>query len=396
MKNKVKIPVAIQIRVDDVGWHIGADERFQNRPSRSGLPRLHNVLDYPVLNEIGKGIDMKINCSLVLGEWDKDNILRGEMNVTYDKDGWDRASEIDYDYAEKAFEILENSPYISYTYHSLLHGFYYKDELVTEKVLNPYRYDTEKDEYISGDFTWLSESELRRHLDLFFKIYDSWGFKKPVKSFACPCGCWGSPEDEGNIMYGKIIREYGMNVWENGWGSLENRGKVAVTGGTVCLKAGSGDHVAWDAYDVDPDYLGLYVKEGTEYPNPDFCIHWTNLIRWNPEKNMEYVPKWIAYLKRQSEVFGTMLSRDVEFAGSQAVYSRFSKLDFADNKCIVDLSEVDALNAEVLKNEFYISFKNGTAPTKCIGGTIEEYETKKEFKTYKIVRDNCDKVEILF
>ncbi len=395
MENSIKIPVAIQIRVDDVGWHIGADERFKGLPSRSGLPRKHSVLDYPVLNEIGKGIDMKINCSLVLGEWDKDNILRGEANVTYDRYGWDRASEIDYDYAQKAFEILENSPYISYTYHSLLHGFYYKDKLVTERVLNPFKYDAEKDEYIKDEYTWLSEEEFRRHLDLFFKIYDSWGFKKPVKSFACPCGCWWSTEDDGNKMYAKIISEYGMNVWENGWGALGENG-MGVCNGVVCLKTPR-DVTNWDAYDVDPDYLNLYYPEGSENTGPDFCSHWTNYLRWNPEKNMECVPKWISYFKRQSEVFGFMLSKDVEFAGSQAIYSRFAKLDFAENKCLIDLSEVDAANAIVLKNEFYISLKNGIIPKVCVGGKIEEFETKKEFKTYKITRDkDTGKVEILF
>jgi len=395
MKNNIKIPVAIQMRVDDVGWHNGADDRWKGQPSRSGLPRKHNVLDYGVLNEIGKAVNMKINCSLVLGEWDKDNILRGEENVTYNKDGWNRKEEIDYDYANKAFELLENSEYISYTYHSLLHGFYYKDKLVTEKVMNPYRYDAEKDEYVSGEFVWHSEEEFRRHLDLFFKIYNSWGFKKKVKSFACPCGCWGSCEDEGNIMYGKVIREYGMNVWENGWGSLKDRRGIGVTGGTVCLRAGSDDPVAWDAYDVDPDFLSLHAGEEGEQ-NPDFCIHWTNLLRWNPEKNMDNVPKWINFLKRQSEVFGTMLSRDVEFAGSQAVYCKYSKIDFEENKCIIDLSGVDSAGAEVLKNEFYISFKNGTLPKECKGGKMEEYESKKEFKTYKITRDESNKVVIGF
>lgn len=395
MKNSIKIPVAIQMRVDDVGWHNGSDDRWKGQPSRSGLPRKHNVLDYGVLNEIGKAVNMKINCSLVLGEWDKDNILRGQENVTYNKNGWNRKEEIDYDYANKAFEILENGEYLSYTYHSLLHGFYYKDKLVTEKVMNPYRYDAEKDEYIKGGFVWHSEEEFRRHLDLFFKIYNSWGFTKPVKSFACPCGCWGSPEDEGNIMYGNIIREYGMKVWENGWGSLKDRQGIGVTGGAVCLRAGSDDPVAWDAYDVDPDLLSLHAGETGEQ-NPDFCIHWTNLLRWNPEKNMENVPKWINFLKRQSEVFGTMLSRDVFFAGSQAIYKKYAKMEFEEGKCIIDFTDVDKSGAEVLKNEFYISFKNNIIPSECIGGRIELYEEKKEFKTYKITRSEKGKITILF
>ena len=54
MKDKIKIPVAFQIRVDDVGWHKGDDDRWKNRPSRSGLPRMHHKLDYETLAKLGK------------------------------------------------------------------------------------------------------------------------------------------------------------------------------------------------------------------------------------------------------------------------------------------------------------------------------------------------------
>ena len=399
MNNKIKIPVAVQLRVDDVAWHNGADQRFVGLPSRSGLPRHHSVLDYHVLNEIGKGVNMKISCALVLGEWDKDNLLRGEKNVTYNMSGWNRAAEIDYDYANKAFELLESSEYIDYTWHSLLHGFYHKDKLVTEKVLNPFRYDAEKDEYISGEYTWLTEDEFRRHIALWFRIYDNWGFKKRVKSYAPPCGDWGVPDDDGNKMYAEVLKEYGIYVWESIFAN-SFEGGADVCNGVVCMKAGGEDvgvSLPWNAYDVDPDFINLYIPDGTHNPNADFRVHWTNLIRWQSEKNMEYVPKWIAYLKRQSEVFGTMLSRDVEFAASQAIYSRYAKLSFEDQKCIIDLKEADAKKAVVLKNEFYISFKNGIEPKQCLGGTIELYECKKEFKTYKITRNNgIDTVSVIF
>ena len=137
MKNSIRIPVAFQIRVDDVGWHNGADERFKNRPSRSGFPRMHHKLDYEVLAKIGEGLGMKIGCALVLGEWDKNNILRGVPHVTYDVDGWDRASEIDIEYCRECMEVMENSEFIEYTLHGLLHGYYDDGKIVTEKQYYP-------------------------------------------------------------------------------------------------------------------------------------------------------------------------------------------------------------------------------------------------------------------
>jgi len=391
MIENIKIPIAMQLRVDDVGWHNGADERFKGQPSRSGIPRHHHINDYKILHEIGKGLNMKISCSLVLGEWDKDNILRGEPHMTFNEDGWDRKSEIDYDYAEKAFEILETSEYLDYTMHGVLHGYYHKSKQITEAEFYPPKYDAEKDEYIKGTNGCMPDDEFRRHFELFYKIYNSWGFKKRIKAFASPCGCRGSLEE--NEGYANVMKEYGIYCWQNGWGALGDK-RAGVTGGVICMRAPF-DITEWDAYDVDPDYVKIDTGKNPAHICADFCSHWTNYIRWYPEKDLEYLPKWIAYFERQAETFGAMLSRDVEFAASQALYSQFAKVDTCDNKYVIDLSEVDGKGAVAKKNEFYVSLKNGTVPKECIGGKISEYEAKKEFKTYKIERENSDKIEII-
>jgi len=394
----IKIPAAMQIRVDDVGWHIGSDDRLLGQPSRSGLPRNHSVLDYPVLNELGKGLGVHINCSLVLGDWDKENILRGQNYLTWDPENWDRKSKIDMEYAEKAFELLEGSEYIDYVCHGVFHGHYDGGKRVTEKEFYNYIYNEETGKM---EFTWHTDEVFRNHMDYFFKLYDMWGFKKPVKAFACGCGSFGHPNDERNEHYCEMMQEYGIRLWENGWQDLNNEEEkgIGVSSGIVCLHSApfnGGESLAWDAYDVDPEYLKLYYTEDIPFVSPDACIHWTNLIRWNPENNMEFVQKWINHFKKQAEVFGVILSKNSEFAASQAAYTKFAKTKCTEDKYIIDLTDVDKSGVLALKNEFYVSIKNGTVPEKCVGGTIEEYETKKEFKTYKITRDGSNRVEILF
>lgn len=390
MKDQIRIPVAFQIRIDDVGWHNGSDDRYCSRPSRTGLPRLHHALDYPVIQELGKALNMQINCAIVLGEWDKDNLLRGEKYLTWDPDGWDRASEMDMAYHEKAFEALEGSEYISYTVHGVLHGHYDNGLQVTEREFYTRKRDPVTGEY-TNELTWFPDSEFRRHLDFFFKLYDSWGFKKPVHSFSCGNGNIGSQFAEGNIRYAGILKEYGIDIWPNGWADMVD-GTCAVIDGIVALSS-KGKKIPWNAYDVDPDHLELFNDE--EHRRTDFGIHWPNLLRWNPEHNLERLPKWVDFFNRQAEVFGSMMSRNNYFAASQAVYSKYAKLRFEENKCIIDLRDVDAQKARALKNEFYISFRNGTVPKSVTGGTIREYETKKAFKTHKIERDGSDTVVIM-
>ena len=394
MKGNIKIPMAFQIRLDDVAWHIGHDERTIGKPSRTGIPRHHHSLDYTVINELGKALDMKINCAIVLGEWDKSNILRGQNSLTWDPDGWDRASQIDMEYAEKAFEHLEGSEYIDYTLHGVMHGHYDKGLQVTEREFYTRIYDKENNCY-TKEFTWQTDDEVRLHLDYFYKLYDMWGFKKKIRSFACGNGCYGSELDEGNIRYAEIFKEYGLDVWKNSWAQMTEDVTSAVISGMVALRGhqrrGKGS-IPWNAFDVDPDYLDLFNDEEVAFA--DYSIHWPNILRWNPEKNMEYLPKWVNYFKRQSEVFGTMIAQDVIFAASQAVYNRYSKISFEEGKCIIDLSNVDEQRARALSDKFYLSFRCGYSPKGCIGGEITEYEKKSEFTTYCIERKSDNKIII--
>nr|MBQ4319526.1 hypothetical protein [Clostridia bacterium] len=387
MENRVKIPCAIQIRVDDVGWHIGADDRHINRPSRSGLPRMHHPDDYIILNEIGKALNVQIGCSLVLGEWDRYNRLRGVPHVTYDPENWDRASKLDPDYCAKCFENLNGGEYLDFNVHGLIHGYYDDGKIVTERQYYPLEYDAQNKCY-TDKHVHLPEDEFRRHLDLFFRIYKDWNFTKKIISFASPCGCCGTPED--NADYARILKDYGIIYWPNGWGNFKDN--VGVSEGVICMKAVG--VVPWDAFDVDPRYLKLGITEDTEKPTTDYCLHWTNFIRYDPENNMERLDLWVDYFNRQADVFGVMLARDITFAGSQALYNRFAKLDITDNTCTIDLSEVDSKQAVGLKNEFYISIKNGVLPESCFGGSIELYETKQQFRTYKITRNNTTTVKL--
>ena len=391
MKNNIKIPVALQIRVDDVAWQKGQDERCLRKPSRSGLPRMHHPLDYIILNELGKALDMHIGCSLVLGEWDKDNILRGVPHVTFNEKGWDRASELDMDYCEKCFEALDGGEYLDYTLHGLMHGYYVDDKLLVELQYYPNVYDKEKGCYLKDVYGKLPYDEFRRHIELFLQIYNSWGFKKEILSFASPCGAIGTPQS--NADYADIIKEYGMIYWNNGFYEFEHD-NMDVVNGVICTQAV--EFLPWEAYDIDPRYMPDIMTGNEERPKTDYCSHWTNYIRFNPENNLERLPLWIDYFNRQSEIFGAMLSRNTGFAASQAVYNRFADMKFEDGKCIIDLAEVDKKGAIGLKNEFYVSFKNGTVPSSFDGGVGEVYETKKAFTTYKITRDNSDRVVISF
>jgi len=377
MKSKIILPSAIQICVDDVGWFKGADDRYLSRPSRTGMTRAHYAEDYVAINEVGKAIGQKIMCPLVLAEWDRENILRGEVGITYQPHTWDRASELNLRVAEKCFEAAESSEYIEYAVHGVLHGNYDKDgKQITEQEF--FEYKNPEDTLLSTQ----SEDEIAHRFELFFKLYDMWGFKKKIRSFAAPNSLPGHLEAEDLLPLAAVLKKYGINYWANYW--KKQVGYTTFIDGILYMDKCTNCHIPWNACDVDPLLVHDFAKEGDESFGTVVSTHWPNFLRYNKEHNLDRVNDWATFFKRQSEIFGLMVSKDIAFAGNQCIYRNYSKVDVEKNIVKIDVTKASTISPKHTFGEFYISLKNELVPKNTIGGTLELYETHKEFKTYKI------------
>ena len=386
----IKLPISVGIIVDDVGWHKGADERYINLPARSGLPRNHHPDDVRALNEIGRALNTKIICSLVLAEWDKNNILRGVKNVTPDPDLWDAAGELDEEYAKEYFKALEESEYLDYSLHGLFHSYYEDDgKLNTARQYYPNE-KNERGEVVG--YRWLSPERFDEMISLFFSIYNDWGFKKKITQFVSPCGCWGTDKSEGNIEYAKVLRKYGIKYWSNGWVDLEKR--LGVAEGIMTVKGAN--ITAWNAYDVDPDYLQTILEQEPSEPiYPYYCGHLTNFIRFDYQKNFEYTEKWAEYFRRYTSSFGTAPARNVDEACSQLAYAENARITKDGDVYKIDLTGADKLGAVGLLDEFLVSFKGSPSPKLLTNGAeIELYDEKSTHTTFKIRRGGASIIEI--
>ena len=387
MLEKIVIPAAFQLCLDDVAWHDGRDLRTIGQASRSGLPRDHHPLDYKMLQELGKAIDMKIVCPLCLGDWDKWNYLRGEVGITHKPHTWDRASEIDLEYAEACFNEMESAEYIEYAIHGLMHGRYDENgKLIWEReyfIPNP----EGRNKTVIFDV-----DDFNRRMDIFFKIYNGWGFSQKIRTFVSPCGV-GTKTTNDAIMEAMTaeLRKRGVSYWTNA--SFPFKGCFNAYNDVACmLKVCEmhGEEIPWEAYDIDPTYFDTFEPKSNI-----IGMHWTNFLRYNPENNLERLDKWIKFFRRQSEVFGAMLSKDIAFTTNQQYYRLFSKITTDDAKCVIDLSDVQAKKNVKGNDTFYVSFKNGLVPSSIEGGEIKLYEAHNEFSTYEI-KHTADKVVISF
>ena len=389
MQDYLTLPIALQLCLDDIAWHKGNDDRTANRPSRSGIPRMHAPEDYFAVNEVGKAVDMKIVGPLCLGEWDRDNLLRGEVGISYNPHGWDRKNEIDYKTAEACFEAAESSEYIEYAVHGLLHGQY--DE--NGKQINEQEYFLKVYKDGKGILEPIPMWDLKRRLDLFFKIYNSWGFKKKIRTIVSPGGVSPTATFEDLTPFAEEFKARGLDYWTNGWYQIG--GAHELLSGVMCMRETGGGMVPWNAYDVDPDVLADIAPTAIETKRSVFGMHWPNFIRYNPKRYLDHVEAWKNYLNRQAEYFGCMLSRDIAFAANQELHATRAKLEYTDSSCKIDLSALSTVEFDKTEKVFFISVKNGKTPVKCIGGECALYEAHEDFSNYKI-EYSSDTVELLF
>lgn len=382
MENVI-IPLGGVLQLDDVGWDDGRDLRLRGQASRSGIPRHHALEDYQTLHDIGKALDSTVTVALCLGDWDKNNIIKNVKGATHDPNGWNRAAEIDIEKFEKYRDVLEKSEHIEYTVHGLLHGNYDENGArINESEC--FKYEIGPDG-VSKEKLLISDEYFNAHLDAFYEIYNSWGFKKDIKIYISPCGM-GGISDEHMHHVAKLLYDRGIRYWTNSGFPFE--GPVKVYDGVACLKQNSGMLRAfkapWDAYDIDPETFGQYLQDDWRENSANVGLHWTNVLRFNPKKNPEQVKPWADYFDRQREVWGFMVSKNFAESANQALFYRYAKLTNENGSYIFDLSDVEKCGFELLKKEFYVSFKHGTIPQSCIDGNISIYEKHDEFDTYKV------------
>ena len=168
--------------------------------------------------------------------------------------------------------ISENE-FLEYGVHGLQHGYYENGKQIQERFLYPFQRQDENGKWIVEP---LPLDEFDRLLELYFAIYNDWGFKKPVPFFTSGNGAYGVPSDENNRAFARILKKYGIKVFQ--WGGWPNRVEVqegvAFTGSVHFIKT-------WNGFDLDPDLLPdcFMTKDGYR-PRPNPSGHLTNFIQF--------------------------------------------------------------------------------------------------------------------
>lgn len=375
----VILPGALQIVVDDVGWFFGNDDRYKGGPSRSVMPRRHRPDDYAALERLGRALHMKITCALVIGEWDSKNILKGVPGATRYGDDWDNARFFKEREARDCIDVIKNSTHIEFALHGLLHWYW-------EKSNSPYP----EFYYLDSDnkLKMPPREHLLKHIDAFFEIYNQWGFNGPIRAFLPPCFSYQFDKSASGLS--RILSQYGILYTIAPFDMMGACGQKPVlcdVENSIITVDRTSDLCCWYKYDTSPDFN--YFKDGI------FGFHWVNFLKLIPQNNSMVVDKWIEYFRLAGKRFGTVLSKDIAFAASQALYKRYAKLIFEKDTVIIDLKEALAMGAKGLLNKLYISIKNEAVITEAKGCAAVPFEYQSTFTTYQLdIKDSLIKLKI--
>lgn len=372
-KQNFCLPKGVHLTIDDMGWLYGRDQRDQGLPSRTGVPRRHTIDDYRVIEAIGKEIGMKINALFVIGEWDRKRTLAKVPGSSKWGENWEKSEFYNEEEITEIRDFLNSCEYIELGFHGLLHDSW--DE--NGNFLCDGEHFLPEGNVRGGRLHLAPEDYIRRHMDAFYEIYNDWGLKCPIRTYASPCGC-NDAFYTGELT--PILKDYGIQFWHN----VGNRKWwLDLTPGVqngILASAKMHRLVEWEAYDLDPDVH-------PDIPDKNLGIiggHWVNFLRYNPKKNMENVAGWGRWFRRQAQNFGGVLTEDIAQCHYQGLYEKVAQITYEDDTITIDVSKFDELLPDVCA-DLFINVKNGAVPT-CVGGQISIYRQQDEFANFRIRR----------
>ena len=247
--------------------------------------------------------------------------------------------------------------------HGLMHGYYMDG--VDSHDISDYYYTIKKQRYM------VSENEIRRRLEAFFDLLRCNGIDKKIDTMIPPSFVYNWNE----LSY--ILRDYGIRYVGTIYRHMRCGDEAAPA--TIGIeKSGMitydrhNNPIPWDAYGGPYEDLPLFSGV--------VGIHWPNLLHRDPLCNMETVDRAEAYFRRCGNEWGTILSHDVTFYVTQALYKLYAKAEERDGVLTVDLSDMPSVDG--INDCFYVSSVKPI--TSGLGCTFSLYEKQTTHFTYKI------------
>ena len=352
----------IFIVVEDVGWWQGRDGSANNEPFRNGFCRRHCLDDYRALARLAKRLKMRIAIGMVLGEWDRHNLLRDIVGATWMGMSWDNRINCGSWLNEAAKFLRENEEWLEIACHGLCHEFWREGRM-------------ERSEFHDPNGHMRTRDIVKSHLDAFAKLLEEYKLSGFPRIFLPPALLHSFGNGEESMQ--AILHGYGVRyvvtrfsrarryceplheniTWECGVGLLE-RGLAPVP---------------WHEAAARPTW---------DFSTPILPLHWSNLLHPDSAMNFAVVDRWAEMLEKQANSMDYVLAPDFASCWSQAAAYNLVKVTAVEGKITVDLSlleQVPEFDGSIILKIRYPPDRTG----RCRGGQI--LSTRKDSQGIQVV-----------
>ena len=322
--------------VEDVGWWQGQDGSAVNEPFRSGMDRDHCLKDYQALLLLAKRLQMRIQISMVLCEWDHSNLLRHVPTATWMGADWQNPNRRRGSLEEVADCLRANSDHLEIGLHGVGHEFWKNKKM-------------ERSEFHDSDNTMRPSSLIRQHLDAFGAIMEENGLGPFPRSFVPPALYYSFGNDDNSFQ--AILRNYGITcvstIFSRARWYVPPIHEEITWENDVLLIERHQAPVPWHVQAATPTL---------PHAGPIIALHWKNLLHRNPCRNEEVTTQWADFLSSSCTDFNRMAAPDTAACWNQFAYHSLARIRPVGTGVEIDVIRVP--NLSTISPRFFLKIRD--------------------------------------
>lgn len=353
-QNGIIFPRAFAIAIDDMGWMDGSNISHLNGPYRVGIRRNFDVRDYAPFIEIGQALGIRFQGLFILGEMDRENIVR-TICPNASKDGAlaDNSRHVGPLQVEIMEYVKANAANLELGLHGVGHEFWEDGKR------------TRAEWYNLEDRVPRDEAVMMNHLLCYEKILAQYGISEaeghsfPESFVPCAYGYFWNPG--GDYTTGKLVAPKGVKYINTQFSTIRyqnppERASGAFDNGTLVLdRINYGN--AWYA-------AGALPREPVDNYETDFIeAHWANFLATDEFLQAALNRQWISFFRKIQAHPNHYLAKNTEQLNSQWLYKKYATVaEPTPGKVIIDNRNMpgEAYQNELLGNMVLaLALKNG-------------------------------------
>lgn len=316
----IAIPMPIFLVVEDVGWWQGADGSADQQPFRTGFTRRHCLDDYRALDRLGKKLHMRIALGMVLGEWDRTNLLKDIVGATWLGSCWDNHINQGKWLDETAHYLCDHQDTLEIAMHGLCHEFW-QDGLM------------ERSEFHDSNGAMRSEEIIRSHIEAFGTLLAHNNLPARPRLFIPPAlhHSFGN----GKKSMQALLHEFGIDYVVTDFSRARQYApplheKITWECGVGLLDRGPSP-IAWNQSATRPAW---------DFNNPILPLHWSNLLHPDPAGNNEVIDRWADFLLAATTRLDCLLAENIDSCWQQTAICRLAGMQVNNQQALLDLQRV--------------------------------------------------------